>query len=255
MKKLLVIMLSSIIILGWGGCMNQNEYSNAIQGMTDYTNQATGHAAELVTGELELKYGCSFDVKKVGGRLDTGSVTFYLSPKDNAGVVFEAVIDTQTQKVKDNFINRMIAASFEKDFEGALEKRGIRGCAQAVLAHKDDSAEDDITITQKEYFEKYQIDEALVYLALDAATTGESAAADLIEVCRKTGNELKLLVAVNGVVLSDKFAGCAKDMKEEPNVSSTWFDAYSPLCNYHFAVTDGKSNVSEQELSKILAGD
>ncbi len=255
MKKLIIFMLSGMMILGWSGCMNQNEYKNTVQGMTDYVNQATAHSAERVLGELELKYGCSFEIKKVGGRIDTHSVTFYVSPKDNPGVVFKAVIDTLTQKVKDNCMERMIAVGFEKSLEGALEKRGVRGTAQASFAHKDDSAEDDILISQKEYFEKYQVDETLVYLALDAATTGESAAEELIDACRETGNSLNLLVAVNGVVLSDKYADCAKDMKGDPNVSATWFDAYSPSCHYHFAVTDGNSNVSEQELSKILAGD
>lgn len=239
MKKLIIFILSCMMIAGWSGCMNQ----------------ATGHSAERVLGELELKYGCSFEIKKVGGRIDNHSVAFYVSPKDNPGVVFEASIDPQTQKVKDNCIERMIAVSFEKDLEDALEKRGVRGTAQASFVYEDGSAEDNILITQKEYFEKYRVDETFVYLALDAATIGESAAADLIDACREIGNRLNLLVAVNGVVLSDKYADCSKDMKEEPNVSATWFDAYSPSCHYHFAVADGNSNVSEQELSKILAGD
>ena len=90
MKKIIIIMISVVIIWGVSGCMNQNELKDAIDGLSGYINKSTNDAAEAVTRELELKYGCQFEIKKTGGRIDSDSVAFNLSPKDDSSDVFKA---------------------------------------------------------------------------------------------------------------------------------------------------------------------
>lgn len=255
MKKIIIIMISVVIIWGVSGCMNQNELKDAIDGLSGYVNKSTNDAAEAVTRELELKYGCQFEIKKTGGRIDSDSVAFYLSPKDDSGVVFKASINTKSGNITDNYIGKNIAAGFVRDFENNLAEYGIRGAVSAAFTHQDDANEDDIQISAEEYFEKYKVSSSLVYLALDNSTVNSDSAENLIKVCRAMGTEYGITIAVNGVVLSDRFSACASDMKSEPDVSATWFDVYSPISSYHFAVANGDSNISKEELKKILAGD
>ncbi|MCH5297254.1 MAG: hypothetical protein J1E85_06250 [Ruminococcus sp.] len=255
MKVFSLFLAAIILLLGASGCINKHEYKEVIENVKNYVGENAQSTAETVKNKLSLKYGCDFEVAKVGGRIDTSSTTFYLYPDFDSSMVFKTVIDSKTEEISDDFISRIIATKINSELKDNLNKYGISGEASAIFIKQDDRDEDDINITKEEYFEKYEVSSVFFYLVLNSQTLNDSSAENLISVCNSLGSKYNIQVAINGVTVSSKYSECAEQMKSEPDVSATWFDAFEPDCSYSFAVTDGKSNISVYELKKILAGE
>lgn len=253
--KIIIFLFAVLLSIGASGCMDNKEYNEVVDGIKNYISENTQLTTDTIKNGLSLKYGCNFEVVKIGGRIDTGSTSFYLYPDFDFNIVFKAVIDSESEEISDNFISRIIAFKINSELKDSLNKYGISGEASVTFVRQDDSEEDNINITKEEYCEKYEVSSVFFYLVLDSQTINESSAENLISVCKSLGDKYKIQIAVNGVVVSAKYNECAEQMKAEPDVSATWFDLFEPDCTYRFAVTDGKSNISVSELKEILVGE
>lgn len=255
MKRVFVLLLIILFMTGVSGCMVTDELKESVQGIQELVSAGEKNATDTALEKLSMKYGTDFTVLKVGDRIDTESTTFYLCPKDREEPVFQAIVDGTTGEVTDNYVSRQVALEYNGMFEDLLRSKNITGTVSASFICDDDSKADDIETSVEDYFEVYHVKSAFLRVALDGSTLGKSAAADLIAVCRQAQTETGAQVAVSGAVIGERYGDCAKDMKREPRVSATWFDAYSPAGTFRFAVTDGESNISAETLQEQLAGE
>ena len=235
--------------------MNNDEIREVVSEIGNQIDEVSKSVTEKVLQELEIKYGCDFIAIKTGGRIDSGVTAFYISPKSNQSLVFKAVMDNETLEVSDNYIERKVAEEFITELERKLTENGLTGAASALFVSDDDSQEDNPAITLNDYIEKYKVKSAFVYLALDKQTVCSTSSDSLLDACKTVGDEFKIQIAVNGAVIGGKYKDCAADMKENPDVNATSFDSYSPSGNFHFAVSDGNSNISTEKLEMELTGE
>lgn len=203
---------------------------------------------------LSDKYGCSFNIEKVGGRINSSSTTYYLTPEFDNSFEIKAVV-TSDGKVKDNVIDRVVGKKFSDIVNSTVNAKGIDIVSWVTFVCQGvDENENNINTTFDEYLEKYKPTDAIIYFVLRKGSIDYSTAEKLTSSFIELSNSYGIDICLYGVVMGTDFDNCADDMVNRAEISSTWFSNYTYENAVRYAIIDGKSNLSIEELQNIISG-
>lgn len=211
--------------------------------------------SDFVKDILDIKFNDDFETIKIGNRIDSEKTILYLCLKNNTSLVFKAVADFNLKEVTDNYINRRLSFSISNELANLLHKSKTECTSSVTICCDNDSEEIDDKIEIAEYLEKYNAKSFFIYLMIDQYTANESTAENLLSATKELYERYGVSVVVKGTVVGDDYSKAAKNMVNDPLVSSTWFESYNVTGYISFAILDGRANISVDALSKNLLGD
>lgn len=256
MKRITVILLVIIFMLGVSGCMGNQDVNELQELFGQLIQNSTEKDIETAQNALSLKYGCEFTVTHIGGRIDSDSTTMYLTPDFDENLVVRAELYQDSQQVRDNLIDRLVGRSFSKTLDDMLKEKDVDISAWTSFVCSDrDQEEDDINITVDEFTDKYHPEQAMVYFALRQGSIDGSTAAKLTGAFSDMSKKYKVEIILHGVILDEDYAECAAQIKDQTILTATWFYDFKTTDAFRYAVTEGESNLSDSELQAILNGE
>ena len=227
--------------------MYNDEIYKTYEGMVDTVNRITDDIIKETTENLKIKYECDFKALKVGNRIDTGSTTIYFCPEDNEKIVFIATVDAETNKVKDDYITKLVSEKIKDKCENKFDSHKLSATCNVYIYGETPDDETNTEITVDDYLAMYPVSSIFIYMAVDNACVDEIAHS-LIQSVKELSSEYDVPVVVSGFVVGKDYNECRKQLDIEPDVSDTWFYDFDVLSSFKFAVTDSVCNVSEQDI-------
>lgn len=230
---------------------NNQEIMAALNELQAEINEKSEETVDIALAELEKKYNCDFEIKKIGNRMNTNSTTMYSSAIDNPDVVFSVKLDKETNEIIDDYSSRLVCSVIEEDVNSSIKEN--TACS-VLLYGADSNDETNINIDVHSYVNKYNVESAFVYLAVNKYDIDNDTPQNLISAVNDLSQKFGISFVLSVHIIGDKFELCKADIKNNPDINNTWFDSYEPSGNFSFSVTDGVCNTTAEEIYNILMG-
>lgn len=183
--------------------------------------------ADEVCKALSEKYNKTFVALKIGDRFNTDKAKLYLHPEGREDLIFTAWIDKESRQVEDTYIRRCVEMQVEDKLVAAAGATAKDCGFSAVLMCDDTSEETDANISLAAFAEKYSVTGIVVYVPVRAGAANEATLKGVVSAMESLHHELGADVSVLLYAIDDGgFESCVSDMKQNPNLTSTWFDTY-----------------------------
>lgn len=208
--------------------------------------------AREVCKELEKKYSEEFRVLQIGDRLNTGHTKLYVCPVNNEEIVFTVLVNRDTGEIMDNYIIEKVNHQVRCELEASFNSENIDAFVKCKVVDNEEIVVKKNDYTPRELYEDNNFEEYYIVVILDGTSCdGEKLLKVVQEVQKKI--EVNLLVSVYSFD-NTHYRECIAKYKQNPNMTETSIKKFDPYVEIVLKIYNGKCNLSEEEIEKMLRG-
>lgn len=232
LRKVVIIIMAAALSMSFTACMRYLDRNNA----------------EEVAKLLGQKYGIEFEVQSIGNRLASDkadTVTAYCYPKNNAKVIFEAVMNVERELVSDDYPVRLLEVAAKEKIEAEFSGKGIEATVAVSVARLPitenllDANLTDIISANPELSLTFT---TVLCESADARETYDAVVALLEELY--SGNPNMSLGTMIWKYSNDAYSKCSNEMNSIPDISKTVLEQYKPISKVNIAIVNGEINTT-----------
>ncbi len=219
-------------------------------------SKVNNDTANEVCAALSEKYGESFEATKIGDRFNTDSAKLYIHPVGQEDLIFSARIDKNSGEVWDDYVRCLNAKHIENSILSSFETLDISATIKASLSCADTSAENDTNISFEEFATKYSLTGIMLYMPINENNVSEQTVSLIVDTLISVEKKYSVKISVLAYSIpEDKYPDCVDAIKQNPDVSNTWFDSYACNANTAFSVSGGDVTPSIEDIAGKLMGE
>lgn len=232
LRKVVIIIMAAALSMSFTACMRYLDRSNA----------------EKVAKLLGQKYGIEFEVQSLRNRLASdkaNTVTAYCYPKNNAKVIFEAVMNVERELVSDDYPVRLLEVAAKEKIEAEFSGKGIEATVAvsiACLPITENLLDANLTDIISAYPELSLTFTTVLCEPADARETYDAVVALLEELY--SGNPNMSLGTTIWKYSNDAYSKCSNEMNSIPDISKTVLEQYKPISKVNIAIVNGEINTT-----------
>ncbi|MBR2589509.1 MAG: hypothetical protein IKE65_01135 [Clostridia bacterium] len=230
------------------------KYAIDAEHMKEYAQQynLNEYVLNLITPKLEEKYKKSFTACAIGGRFNYKTATVYY--KDEAGVTFRVVADSDTLALEDNYIRNRCMREIEAQLLEQYFAPELHLYCKAKVLCDDCSAERDDALCAKDFFEKYHVSTVLLDLFMCADTADQASLNSILDSLLNFSRELQAGVAVELYIIEkERFEECISGIDNALEFSDNRFHEYF-INTVVFSVKEQTIYPEPASLAELLHG-
>lgn len=230
-RRIIALILLSLLLLGETGCMNAQKNKELFEDLKQLVQDNNEVSVSNAKALLEQKYNKKFEVKKIGDRLDRETVALLVYPQDNPELFFSARLNNDEMVCYDNYIKRIVGRNISLELAAELEQSEITSSCAVRLMSDDESNESNTEIETEEFFDRYNVDGMMIYLIINGEPS--SIVQDKISsVCETLADKYDVTVALDAYFIAEDYDACVQALNENAEVSSSWFSFYHPADSF-----------------------
>ena len=235
LRKVVLVIMAAALSMSFTACMKNLDSNNA----------------EEVAKLLGKKYGIEFEVKSIGNRLASDkadTVTAYCYPKNNAKVIFEAVMNVERELVSDDYPVRLLEIAAKEKIEAEFSEKSIEATVAVSIARllsNENLFDANLADIISENPELSLTFTTVLCDGADARKTYDTVIALLEELY--SGNPKMSIGTTIWKYSNDAYSKCSDEMNSIPDISKTVLEQYDPISRVNVALVEGEINTDYEK--------
>ena len=235
LRKVVLVIMAAALSMSFTACMKNLDSNNA----------------EEVANLLGQKYGIEFEVKSIGNRLASDkadTVTAYCYPKNNAKVIFEAVMNVERELVSDDYPVRLLEIAAKEKIEAEFSEKSIEATVAVSIARllsNENLFDANLADIISENPELSLTFTTVLCDGADARKTYDTVIALLEELY--SGNPKMSIGTTIWKYSNDAYSKCSDEMNSIPDISKTVLEQYDPISRVNVALVEGEINTDYEK--------
>ena len=209
-RKTTAILIAIIITIGVTGCMQER---------SDFVSE--------VKSGLQMKYMESFDVKKVGNRLNSDTVTLYCYSVKCPDNLFKVVYSEKTKTMKDSYVKDKISFGISEEICDIFSQNDLSSCCSVDISCENANTETNTSISAEEFIDRYSASKIIARVAVNQKNSEQEKIEDTLELLNNTSSKYCVDIIVSIFYMNDEqFQKCQNEISDAMNPTDTWFNSY-----------------------------